>query len=173
MVGVGADRFASDVGIETCTPEELVTDRQRARWESAKEANLGTVGAVAVDEAGDVAAATSTGGLFCKRAGRVGDSALIGSGTYADKRLGAASATGHGEAIIRVVLAKTAVDLLMGGRHPVDAARMAITILEQRGHGEGGIIVVDGKGRMGHACNTPFMPCAFMDQTKTAPVIIG
>lgn len=173
LVGEGAGRFGVEAGIETCTATDLVTDRQRGRWESMKEASLGTVGAVAVDGAGGVAAATSTGGLFGKRPGRIGDSALIGAGTYADERLGAASVTGNGEAIIRVVLAKTAVDLLTGDRHPTEAARMAIAILEQRGQGEGGIIVVDEKGRSGHAYNTPSMFCAFMDETTTEPVVIG
>ncbi|MBW8005484.1 MAG: peptidase T, partial [candidate division NC10 bacterium] len=140
LVGEGAVRFARGVGIEACRPEELVTDRQRARWEAMQETNLGTVGAVAVDGGGGVAAATSTGGLLGKRPGRVGDSAVIGSGTYADQRLGASSATGDGEAIIRVVLAKTAVGLLMGDRQPMDAARMAIAVLEERGEGEGGVI---------------------------------
>jgi beta-aspartyl-peptidase (threonine type) len=172
LVGKGAVRFAREVGIEACAPEDLVTDRQRAIWKAMKGASFGTVGAVAVDWAGGVAAATSTGGLLGKRPGRVGDSALVGSGTYADQLLGAASATGNGEAIIRVVLAKTAVDLLMGDRHPVDAARMAISILDRRGEGEGGIILVDRMGRMGHACNSPFMPCVSMDETRTAPAII-
>ena len=172
LVGEGAERFARDLGIGTCAPEELVTDRQRARWEAMKETSCGTVGAVAVDGAGGVAAATSTGGLFGKRPGRVGDSALIGSGTYADQHLGAASATGNGEAIIRVVLAKTAVDLLMGDRHPVNVAPMAIEILERRGQGEGGIILVDRMGRMGCAHNTSFMPCAYMDETTEDPTLL-
>lgn len=171
LVGEGAVQFARGVGIEACRPEELVTDRQRARWKAMQETNLGTVGAVAVDGAGSVAAATSTGGLLGKRPGRVGDSAVIGSGTYADQRLGASSATGDGEAIIRVVLAKTAVDLLMGDRHPMDAARMAIAILGERGEGggEGGIILVDPTGQVGYAYNAPFMSCAFIDETTGGP----
>src|SRR3989304_5665493 len=79
------------------------------------------------------AAAPAAGGLIGKRPGRVGDSALIGSGTYADASLGAASATGNGEAIMRVVLTKTAVELLRDGRHPVEAARAAIGVLEGGG----------------------------------------
>jgi len=169
LVGEGAVRFARGVGIEACRPEELVTDRQRARWEAMQETNLGTVGAVAVDGAGGVAAATSTGGLLGKRPGRVGDSAVIGSGTYADQRLGASSATGDGEAIIRVVLAKTAVGLLMGDRQPMDAARMAIAVLEERGEGEGGVIVVGRTGQVGYAYNSPFMSCAFIDETTGGP----
>ncbi|MFQ5848065.1 MAG: isoaspartyl peptidase/L-asparaginase family protein [Candidatus Methylomirabilales bacterium] len=172
VVADGAAQFAREVGIEVCAPEALVTDRQRARWEAEAGERGGTVGAVAVDGSGGVAAATSTGGLSGKRPGRVGDSAVIGAGTYADQEVGAASATGYGEAIIRVVLAKTAVDLLRGNRHPVDAAGMAMAILAERGAGEGGIILVDRKGRTGHAHNAPWMPCALMDETKTAPAVM-
>ncbi|MCI0484099.1 MAG: isoaspartyl peptidase/L-asparaginase [candidate division NC10 bacterium] len=172
LVAEGAERFARDSGMTGCSAEELVTERQRARWEAMKDTNLGTVGAVAVDGTGGVAAATSTGGLHRKRPGRVGDSALIGAGTYADGLWGAASVTGDGEAIMRVVLAKTAVDLLTGDRHPQDAARLAVAVLGERGQGEGGIILVDCKGRVGHAHNAPFMSCAFMDETSGAPLLL-
>lgn len=173
LVAEGALSFARDVGIATCAPEELVTDRQRARWGALTEGGIGTVGAVAVDGTGSVAAATSTGGLWGKRPGRVGDSAVIGAGTYADRMLGAASATGNGEAIIRVVLAKAAVDLLMDDLHPEDAARSAIQLLERRAAGEGGIIVVDRMGRVGHATNAASMCCAFMDETTEAPTLLS
>jgi len=172
LVAEGAERFARDSGMTGCSAEELVTERQRARWEAMKDTSLGTVGAVAVDGAGGIAAATSTGGLPRKRPGRVGDSALIGAGTYADDLWGAASVTGDGEAIMRVVLAKTAVDLLTGDRHPQDAARLAVAVLGERGQGEGGIILVDRKGRVGHAHNAPFMSCAFMDETSGAPLVL-
>ncbi|MFQ5881032.1 MAG: isoaspartyl peptidase/L-asparaginase family protein [Candidatus Methylomirabilales bacterium] len=172
LVAEGAHRFARDVGMEACTSEELVEDRQRQRWQAMRDTAFGTVGAVALDRGGGIAAATSTGGILGKRPGRVGDSALIGCGTYADQLLGAASATGNGEAIIRVVLAKTAVDLLAGECHPLDAARTAIGILERRTQGEGGIIVLDRKGRISHAHNTPCMAGAFMDGTTAAPVVL-
>jgi beta-aspartyl-peptidase (threonine type) len=172
LVGEGALWFARQTGIEKCDDAELIVERQRERWQRSREIIGGTVGAVALDVRGGLAAATSTGGLFSKWPGRVGDSALVGCGTYADQLLGAASATGHGEAIIRVVFAKAAVDLLTGGCHPLDAARKAIGILERRGQGEGGIIVVDRAGRIGHAHNTPHMPCAFMDGTSEVPTLI-
>lgn len=173
LVGEGANRFAHEIGIEECPPEELVTDQQRTRWRAMTESVFGTVGAIAMDGRGGIAAATSTGGVLGKRPGRVGDSALIGCGTCADALLGAASATGNGEAIIRVVLAKTAVDLLEANRHPLDAARMAIEILGQRGQGEGGIILIDRRGRAGHAHNTSFMPCALMDGRARTPTILS
>jgi len=171
LVAEGADRFARDIGISGCSGEELITERQRMRWEAMTD-SPGTVGAVAVDGAGGIAAATSTGGLLRKRPGRVGDSALIGAGTYADHLLGAASVTGHGEAIMRVVLAKTAVDLLAGDRHPQDAARLAMAVLGERGQGEGGIILVDHRGRVGHAHNAPLMSCAFMDESAGVPGLL-
>ena len=172
LVAEGAERFARDTGIPGCSAEELITERQRAIWEAMKDTSPGTVGAVAVDGAGGMAAATSTGGLFRKRPGRVGDSALIGAGTYADHLLGAASATGNGEAIMRVVLAKTAVDLLVGDRHPQDAARLAMAVLGERGQAEGGIILVDRKGRVGHARNAPLMSSAFMDGNSGVPGLL-
>src|SRR3970282_2213977 len=93
LVAEGADRFARDIGISGCSGEELITERQRMRWERMTD-TPGTVGAVAVDGAGGIAAATSTGGLLRKRPGRVGDSALIGAGTYADQLVGAACVAG-------------------------------------------------------------------------------
>src|SRR3990172_165697 len=154
LVAEGADRFARDIGISGCSGEELITERQRMRWEAMTD-SPGTVGAVAVDGAGGIAAATSTGGLLRKRPGRVGDSALIGAGTYADHLWGGAWVTGQGEAIMRVVLAKPAVDLLAGDRHPQDAARLAMAVLGERGQGEGGIILVDHRGRGGGGPNAP------------------
>ncbi len=173
LVGEGASRFAREVGIEACRPGELVTNQQRARWRALLDQGPGTVGAVALDGAGGIAAATSTGGLLGKRSGRVGDSALIGCGTCADGLLGAASATGNGEAIIRVVLAKIAVDFLQEDRHPLDAAQMAIDVLGRRGQGEGGIIMIDREGRVGHAHNTAFMPAAVMDEHAETPILLS
>src|SRR3990172_9450956 len=169
--GEGADRFARDIGISGCSGEELITERQRMRWEAMTD-SPGTVGAVAVDGDGGIAAATSTGGLLRKRPGRVGDSALIGAGTYADHLLGAASVTGHGEAIMGVVLSRTAVDLLAEARHPQEAARLAMAVLGERGQGEGGIILVDHRGRVGHAHNAPLMSCAFMDESAGVPGLL-
>ena len=104
----------------------LRTERQRQRWLAAQtKGEPGTVGAVAFDKAGRLAAATSTGGIFNKHPGRMGDSAVIGAGTYADDTLGATSATGVGEAIIRTVFTRTTVEFLRGGVDPTQAARRA------------------------------------------------
>lgn len=158
LAGEGALHFAREVGIPECSEEELIVEKQRRRWRET----CGTVGAVAIDGEGRIAAATSTGGLFGKRPGRVGDSALIGSGTYAND-VGGASCTGRGEAIIKVVLAKSAVDLLGGGLHPMEAARRAIELLKARVDGEGGLVLVDRQGRVGYARNTLHMPLAFVE----------
>ncbi len=119
-----------------------------------------TVGACAVDAQGRVAAATSTGGTPWKRPGRVGDSPLAGCGNYADARAGAASATGHGESIIRVVMTRAAVDRLRAGATPDEAARVAVAELVERTGGEGGIILVGLDGAVGHYTSTPRMPWA-------------
>lgn len=165
LAGEGALRFAKEVGVPECSEEELVVERQRKRWQET----YGTVGAVAIDGEGRIAAATSTGGLFGKRLGRVGDSALIGCGTYADD-LGGASCTGIGETIIKVVLAKTAVDLLRGGLHPMEAAKRAIGQLKERADGEGGLVLLDRQGRVGYARNTLYMPLAFITPTHPLPL---
>lgn len=120
-----------------------------------------TVGAVALDRYGHLAAGTSTGGTANKPPGRVGDSPLIGCGLYADDLTGGCSSTGWGESIIKVLLAKTATDLIGAGRDPMDAARAAIDILGRRVGGLGGCILLDTKGRIGLAFNTPRMAYAY------------
>ncbi len=123
----------------------------------------GTIGAVARDQAGHVAAATSTGGTFLKRPGRVGDSPIIGAGTYADDRLAAVSSTGHGEPIIRITLARLVAGLVGEGRSASDAAAEGIRVLGARVGGQGGVIVVGPTGEPGFAYNTPAMARAWSD----------
>jgi beta-aspartyl-peptidase (threonine type) len=118
------------------------------------------VGAVARDAYGVVAAATSTGGTMGKDPGRVGDSPLIGAGTYADNAAGACSTTGDGEAAIKLVLAKTAIEWLRDGMLPQAAAEMAIGQLGERMGAKGGVILVDYDGRIGLARNTETMSWA-------------
>ncbi|MCS7285657.1 MAG: isoaspartyl peptidase/L-asparaginase [Anaerolineae bacterium] len=165
IVGDGALRLARLYGLEEYPLESLSTERQRLQWKNAGffPYEGDTVGAVAIDRNGNVAAATSTGGLAGKLPGRLGDTPLIGCGTYADNLAGAASATGTGEAIIMVVLAKTACDLMRQGLNPREAARIAIQILEERTGGQGGIILVNGEGQLGWAFNTEHMPIAFKE----------
>jgi beta-aspartyl-peptidase (threonine type) len=174
LAGPGARDFAHEHGVEICAPEELITDWQLERWRKREGAySHGTVGAVAVDSGGRVAAATSTGGVEGKPLGRIGDSAVIGAGTYADDRLGAISATGRGEAIIRAVWGRTVAESLRSGLDPSTAARAAIVDLERIGGGSGGVIVVDPSGRVGHAFNAPHMTFGWMrvdrDELEISP----
>lgn len=164
LAGEGAARFARIHGVLPCPPALLVTPRALERWEREKHGlarKNGTVGAVAIDAAGHVAAATSTGGTSGKLPGRVGDTPLIGCGTYADDRGGAASATGHGESIIKVVLAKFACDRMAAGADARTAAEEAVRELG-RVHGEGGIILVDRGGGLGVAFNAARMSRAWI-----------
>ncbi|MEW5720106.1 MAG: isoaspartyl peptidase/L-asparaginase [Chloroflexota bacterium] len=175
LIGRGAEQFAQEKGfalIENAalqTPEQIEIWKQcRANPPAPRSAQFvpiqgyGTVGCVAVDRNGNVAAGTSTGGMKFKRVGRVGDSPLIGAGVYADNALGGASSTGWGEAITRVLLAKFAVDALAHDRAPRDVARDAIEHLARRVGGTGGIILADAHGRVGLAFNTPRMARAFI-----------
>jgi beta-aspartyl-peptidase (threonine type) len=175
LVGGGAEAFAREVGVSEGAPEALVTERQRRRWQAgrlvADVGSKGTVGAVALDRHGSAAAATSTGGTMGKRPGRIGDSALIGCGTYADSTLGAVSCTGDGEAIIRVVLARRTLDYLKDAGDPDYAARVAVDLLVDEGRGGGGLIVVDWRGRTAAAHSTPFMPVAWMNPSLRAPQV--
>lgn len=164
LVSKGAEQFAAEHGDEMCAPSELISDEQRREWEE-QEAVLdrpATVGCVALDDNGLLVAGTSTGGLQNQPPGRVGDSALVGSGLYADNNLGACSTTGDGESIIPVVLAKTAIDFLGGNRHPQQAAQMAIDKLASQVEGEAGCILLDHQGRVGWAYNSQDMAVAYM-----------
>lgn len=165
LVGEGANRYARTAGFPECAEAELIVPRALRHWEQ----HHGTVGAVVRDAHGRLAAATSTGGRTGKLPGRVGDSALIGCGTYADTA-GAVSCTGEGEAIIRVVLAKTATDWLAAGLPAAAAAVRAVHLLAEKTGGVGGLIVIDRHGGVGHAHNTPHMPVCFIADPSATPV---
>ena len=133
LVAEGAEQFAKSNGLVLCNPKELIAPAEREAWRHCKKDQhaaehhrgheQGTVGAVALDSHGSLFAATSTGGTCCKLPGRVGDSPLIGCGCYADSEAGAASATGYGEAIMKIVMSKYAVDLL---RQPGPAPSVSV-----------------------------------------------
>ncbi len=181
LVGAGAEQFAVEQGLPLCDPEELVIERERAAWRRCREGahswehhlghEGGTVGAVALDREGNLVAGTSTGGTCCKRPGRVGDSPLVGCGCYADVQAGGVSCTGWGEAIMKIVMAKTAVDYL---RHstaadpaqqataPHAAAGACVRLLAERTGGRGGLILLDRDGRPGFAFNTPRMAFGYV-----------
>jgi L-asparaginase / beta-aspartyl-peptidase len=178
FVAEGAERFASEHGIPLIDNQELVLPREVERWKNAAEQRYlhvpaefsgkfdshDTVGAVACDEHGNIAAATSTGGTLNKAPGRVGDSSLIGCGCYADNETAAASTTGWGEPMMKLVLAKWATDHVSADTKeaaPDQVAPAAILHLQRRLNGHGGIILLDGAGRMGIAHNTPRMAWAW------------
>jgi len=175
LVDEGARAFARECGVELCDPVNLVTERQQARLRArlAGEAAApgGTVGAVALDSRGVVAAATSSGGTPGKRRGRVGDSALIGCGTYADSRLGGVSTTGHGEAFVRTVLAKTVLEILKELDDPGIAVQVALDVVREDGGGDGGLILLDWRGRVGYGHSTPFMPVGWCVPTAPDPIL--
>jgi beta-aspartyl-peptidase (threonine type) len=164
--GAGATAFAESHGFTRADEEAMITDAARDRLARLRAGEVdgnwagGTVGAVVRDVHGTVVAATSTGGKVGKAPGRVGDSPVIGAGTYADDAAGACSNTGDGEAFMRVCLAKTAIEWLRGGMHPDDAARGAIRYVLDRAGGEGGMILIDRHGRLGWARSTRTMTWA-------------
>lgn len=174
LVGAGAEQFAAEHGLALCAPEELILDRERAAWKRCREDEhmtqfhfghaSGTVGAVARDAQGSIVAGTSTGGTCCKFPGRVGDSPLIGCGCYADIEAGGVSCTGWGEGIMKIVMAKTAADLLRAGRGPREAAQECVRLLAERAKGTGGLILVDREGCLGFAFNTPRMALGYVSQ---------
>ncbi len=183
FVGAGAEAFAAAHGMELIDNSELVMERERERLAAAqaraaaglKDATFSgllddkdretalpfdshdTVGSVALDAFGNLAAATSTGGTLNKTPGRVGDSSLIGCGCYADNLAAAVSLTGWGEPIMKLVLGKWATDRVADGTAPEIAAREAIGYLYNRLGGHGGIILLGPDGRFGLAHNTPAM----------------
>lgn len=159
FVGDGASAFADSIGFPRCEPKDLLPEPTPAL---GKAETLGdTVGAVALDAHGNLAAATSTGGTLNKQPGRVGDSPLVGSGAYADNWTAAVSATGYGEALMRVVISKQVCDFVAAGLSAQAACDTAIRLLEERTGSSGGLIGVDRHGRVGFAYNTGAMPYAF------------
>jgi L-asparaginase / beta-aspartyl-peptidase len=190
LVGKGAQDFAQEQGISRCAFEDLLTERQYEIWKAMRAANEsqepsyhrrevrslkardekhGTVGAVAIDMSNSLAAATSTGGIYNKYPGRVGDSPLVGCGFYADEEA-AISCTGHGEDFVRLLLAKRAADFIARGESAREAAEAAIAVLGQRASGTGGLIVVDRLGNVGFAWNSQNMSHAYMVEGLEEPV---
>jgi L-asparaginase / beta-aspartyl-peptidase len=181
LVGEGVWRFAETRGAELCDPNELITDKQRRHWEEQEEqlqhdpeelaAGANTVGCVALDARGLLAAGTSTGGQDHTPPGRVGDSPLPGCGLYADNTLGGCAVSGTGEAITQVGVARSVIELLAAGLHPDIAAQYAIDSLAERVQGEGGCIVLDRAGRAGWAHNSSDMSCALMTSEMEQPAV--
>ena len=182
MVGDGAEAFAQQHGIELVPNDSFYTERRREQLGRAQQRENasgatedtttttsadkkhGTVGAVALDQAGNLAAGTSTGGMTNKRYGRVGDSPIIGAGTYADNETCAVSATGHGEYFIRGVIAyDIAAMMRYAGLSLQEAARTAIMEKLTEVGGTGGVIALDREGNIAMPFNTPGMYRGYID----------
>ena len=189
FVAEGAERFAAEHGIALCKNEDLVIPREverlreyqaeAARRPSSQDGNdlfapssddmtisHDTVGAIALDRNGNIAAATSTGGTLNKAPGRLGDSSLIGCGCYANNESAAVSTTGWGEPIMKLVLAKWTADRIQAGNLPEWSAQEAMNYLKQRLNGHGGIIVLNPAGHIGISHNTPRMAWAYKTVKK-------
>ncbi len=187
LVGSGANEFASSIGFPICAVEDLLVGRELERWRILKKKRdfkvrdvfehhdahhmTDTVGCVAIDSHGNIAAGTSTGGVPNKRSGRVGDTPIIGSGLYADNESCGVSATGWGESIMRVVLAKTICSLVEAGLSAQRAAEKGIEVLERKVNGLGGVIVIDRDSRIGFAYNTRRMAYAYINGDREEPII--
>lgn len=173
LVGEAAERAGVDAGVASCEPEQLVTERVRERHRRALSDSpvpgTDTVGAVALDASGRLAAAVSTGGLSGKRAGRVGDSPIVGAGYWADDRHGAAAATGIGEVLMRQGTARRCVELIASGVTPAEAVRLALAELhdgsarsdEDLG-GLGGLVVVTPEGDLAIGHDTATMSAGWI-----------
>ncbi len=182
LVGEGAEKFARIMGFP---PYDPITEDRKREWEALREKVLngrslrhwkklselirkhpeilhGTVGCVALDEKGEIAAGTSTGGVFLKLFGRVGDTPIPGAGTYATI-YGGASATGIGEAIMRTLLAKTVVDFMKIGLSAQKAAEAGIDLINNTTGLMAGIITIDRTGKIGFAHNARDMIVAFIN----------
>lgn len=180
LSGQGADEFARDHGLEQVENGWFETAERRRQldellseggWDD--EIKYGTVGAVAVDSKGNVAAATSTGGLTAKKWGRVGDSPLIGAGTYADDRSAAVSATGSGEYFIRAVAAhQIAERVRLGGQSLQDALDAVLADISSLG-GKGGLIAVAPNGESAWGFTTPAMYRGMADSSGRRAYVFG
>lgn len=171
----GAEVFASEQGFDLVSPEYFATERRREALEAYKaneqaglkpeaDHKFGTVGVVVLDQAGNLVAGTSTGGMTGKRWGRIGDSPVIGAGTYADNRSCAVSATGHGEYFIRHTVARDICARMQFGGMTLEEASSAVIMEELvAAAGEGGIVAVDAAGEVALVFNTPGMYRASID----------
>jgi beta-aspartyl-peptidase (threonine type) len=164
LAGTAADRFAASAGLEQVANDFFILPERRRQLDEALAAGsaadpikYGTIGAVAVDREGNVAAATSTGGITAKRWGRVGDSPLIGAGTYADNRAAAVSATGSGEYFIRAVAAHEVAARIRLGCETLQQAIDGVLVDIASLGGKGGLIAVSPNGDAAWGFTTPAM----------------
>jgi L-asparaginase / beta-aspartyl-peptidase len=185
LVGAGAEKFAKTVGLELVDPSYFITKEQMEKFKQSqpvqpkqekqgdKPGGKGTVGAVALDRFGNFAAATSTGGMMRKKAGRVGDSPIIGAGTYANNATCAISCTGHGEFFIRNVVAyDVSAQMEYRGLSMEEAANIIIMDKLRNQKAEGGLIGVDREGRIAMVFNTKGMIRGFLKENGETEISI-
>lgn len=172
LVGRGAERFARREGFTPIVPAALITPRERARLAARRhEAPADTVGAIALDSAGRIAAAGSTGGALGKIPGRVGDTPQVGAGLYADSGIGGAVATGWGEGVLRVGVCRAAVLLLEAGATPREAAVRPLARILERLSGRAGALVLAADGRFAAAHTTSFLAWGLGDASGAPPSV--
>ena len=179
LTNVGAEKFAKDVGLQIVKPDYFYTDRRwkqlqewKAKQKNKKQSSLetiqeylGTVGCVALDAKGNIAAGTSTGGLTGKQFGRIGDSPIIGAGTYANNKTCGISCTGHGEFFIRYAVAHDISAKMEYQKKPLaEAAREVVQVKLKKAKGRGGIIGLDAQGNLVMEFNTPGMNRGSIDK---------
>lgn len=159
LVGTGAERFAREMGIPEADRSRLITEYAQKTWEEKKKIGHDTIGAITLDPAGNMAAATSTSGASMKTPGRVGDSPIIGSGFYVESGVGGAAATGWGEDIMRTCCSFRAVDLMRTGLSPQKAAENVVMTAHQTILRHGGkpdciaLVCMNAFGEYGGAAN--------------------
>lgn len=184
LTGAGADAFALGAGLDSVPNDYFITPQVRKSWENSRvkgsghhrgtTRKFGTVGAVAIDAQGNIAAGTSTGGMMNKAYGRIGDSPVIGAGTYADNSTCGVSCTGHGEYFIRAGVAKEISDrMAFGGQTLEEAAREVVHEKLPEMGGRGGIIALDGEGHIVMEFNTPGMFRGSVDAAGLTVKIFG
>ncbi len=163
FIGEGAESLATEMGMERIDQKNLITEEAVDEWERFTSYTKGvqmnfsghdTVGAVAIDINGKIAAATSTGGITGKKSGRVGDSPVIGSGAIADSTVVGVSTTGHGESILKVQLANIVYNQVKQGSTAQEACEFALSEMERKVGGHGGVIAIDFNGNIGKAFST-------------------
>jgi L-asparaginase / beta-aspartyl-peptidase len=172
LAGAGAERFASENGLKLEAPEYFHTETRREALRRNLKGHHGTVGAVALDADGNLAAATSTGGYTGKMAGRVGDSPLVGAGTYADNRACAVSGTGMGEAFIRAAVAHDVCARMRYARASLAAAAAAALRSVAALGGDGGLVAVDRRGNVVMPFNSEGMFRACIDRRGRQTIAI-
>jgi len=187
MLGLGAQAFLDEAGVPSVDPATLIERREQARLVEAlkrgpeggvdfRDASVSgpadTVGAVAIDSIGRIAAGASTGGICGKPPGRMGDTPVPGAGFYADDLAGGAACTGWGEPLLRMGLARVAVDHARE-HNAMDATWLGMQAFETRFQGRGGVILIARDGSIGFSFNTPSMAVSYMDEELQMPFMGG